>query len=154
MGRPRTKDYDLPSQLYLKHGSYYFVRDGKWLNLGRDRSLAARKALRLKDGYKPKSDERYPIRFLYVIGVRGQLSPVKVGIAMAPWQRLAKLQTGHHEKLEIKGCIQVDPAQAKTIERRIHQWLKAHRLSGEWFGVEFTPTHWVDLIQLALLDVR
>jgi len=34
--RPRKKDRHLPPCVYLKHGSYWLVRGGKWVNLGRD----------------------------------------------------------------------------------------------------------------------
>lgn len=35
MGRKRTKDKDLPSRVYLRHGAYYFAApDGKWTRLG------------------------------------------------------------------------------------------------------------------------
>lgn len=36
MGRKRTRDVHLPQRVYLRSGSYYFVRpDGKWIRLGR-----------------------------------------------------------------------------------------------------------------------
>lgn len=34
--RPRKKDRHLPPCVYLRHGSYWLVRGGKWTNLGRD----------------------------------------------------------------------------------------------------------------------
>jgi hypothetical protein len=42
--RPRKKDLDLPECVYLKHGSYYLVQQGKWINLGRDRAEAEKRA--------------------------------------------------------------------------------------------------------------
>ena len=34
--RPRKHDRQLPSCVYLRHGSYFHVTGGKWHNLGRD----------------------------------------------------------------------------------------------------------------------
>lgn len=36
MGRKRKKDNHLPACMYYKHGSYYLVKSGAWLNLGKD----------------------------------------------------------------------------------------------------------------------
>lgn len=46
--RPRKKDRHLPACVYLKHGSYYFVRYGKWTNLGADLETALREYARLR----------------------------------------------------------------------------------------------------------
>jgi len=34
--RPRKKNRHLPNRMYLKHGRYYFVQDGKWHPLSKD----------------------------------------------------------------------------------------------------------------------
>lgn len=34
--RPRTKDRHLPACVYLKHGAYWYVKEGKWRRLGAD----------------------------------------------------------------------------------------------------------------------
>ena len=34
--RPRKKDRHLPACMYLKHGSYYYVKKGKWTRLDKD----------------------------------------------------------------------------------------------------------------------
>ena len=34
--RPRKTDRHLPACVYQRHGSYYLVQSGKWINLGRD----------------------------------------------------------------------------------------------------------------------
>lgn len=45
MGRKRTKDRDLPSRVYLRHGAYFFVEpSGKWIRLA-DTKPAALRAL-------------------------------------------------------------------------------------------------------------
>ena len=41
--RPRKKDRHLPPCVYYKHGAYYLVRAGKWVNLGRDYASAIHK---------------------------------------------------------------------------------------------------------------
>lgn len=38
--RPRKHDRHLPPCVYLRHGSYYLVRSGKWINLGPDHKAA------------------------------------------------------------------------------------------------------------------
>lgn len=38
--RPRKKDRHLPRCVFLRHGSYWLVRGGKWTNLGRDLATA------------------------------------------------------------------------------------------------------------------
>lgn len=40
MNRPRKTERDLPSCVYLKSGSYYYVKDNRWRNLGRDKKAA------------------------------------------------------------------------------------------------------------------
>ena len=38
--RKRVNNRDLPPCVYLKCGSYYYVKNGKWVNLGRDKGRA------------------------------------------------------------------------------------------------------------------
>lgn len=40
MNRKRTKDKHLPRCVYFKHGAYWYVKGGKWKNLGKDLSEA------------------------------------------------------------------------------------------------------------------
>lgn len=40
MNRPRTKDRHLPPCVYFKHGRYWYVKRGKWTDLGTDLALA------------------------------------------------------------------------------------------------------------------
>lgn len=40
MSRPRTSDLDLPRNVYERRGSYFFVKGGRWINLGRDKKQA------------------------------------------------------------------------------------------------------------------
>jgi len=46
--RPRKQDRHLPACLYLKHGSYWLVKKGKWTNLGKDYSEALQEYARLQ----------------------------------------------------------------------------------------------------------
>jgi hypothetical protein len=34
MGRPRKQNQHLPTRVFLRHGSYYYVLNGRWYNLG------------------------------------------------------------------------------------------------------------------------
>ncbi len=40
MNRPRKQNRDLPACVYLKHGSYFYVKRGRWINLGKDKKAA------------------------------------------------------------------------------------------------------------------
>jgi len=46
--RPRKQDHHLPACMYLKHGSYWLVKQRKWVNLGSDYSEALREYARLQ----------------------------------------------------------------------------------------------------------
>jgi len=46
--RPRKQDRHLPACMYLKHGSYWLVKKGKWTNLGSDYSEALQEYARLQ----------------------------------------------------------------------------------------------------------
>ena len=46
--RARKSNLDLPECVYLKHGSYFLVQKGKWINLGRERPEAERRAADLR----------------------------------------------------------------------------------------------------------
>lgn len=83
---------------------------------------------------------------------------MKIGVANDPWDRLATLQTGHHEKLEliyaiamlppnakqrvtddgrVNGCelapMEDDDVRAVDYEREMHRRLAPLRVHGEWF---------------------
>lgn len=59
----------------------------------------------------------------------GEDGPVKIGWAVDPKQRLAALQTAHHEKLLILRVIDGEQAEEQELHRRFSQ----HRIRGEWF---------------------
>jgi len=54
--RPRKQDRHLPACLYLKHGSYWLVKKGKWHNLGSDYSEALQEYARLQAQPVPKKN--------------------------------------------------------------------------------------------------
>lgn len=154
MPRVRTKDHDLPEHMYLKHGAYYFVDAArKWHHLGRDRTLARRAVERRLSAHARKrgKPDEYGQQFLYVLGIRDKSSPIKIGISFQVDKRIKDLQTSHPEVLELRGCLGVPRSRARTLERAAHKWLDAHRLSGEWFAVEFSHQFWIDLIQKVIL---
>jgi hypothetical protein len=69
----------------------------------------------------------------FVYAVQAQASRcIKIGIAKDPVKRLAALQTGNHESLELLGF---GPGDAAT-EARLHAELAHYREIGEWFRDE------------------
>ena len=73
---------------------------------------------------------------LYGMGVPS--GRFKVGIATDPYQRRREIQTGNHEPVALaavtdRGTCGVDP---RDLEREVHQRLKPHRVTGEWFEID------------------
>ena len=64
---------------------------------------------------------------------KGPLGPTKVGITTNLRGRFGALQTGSPTPL-VSG-VSLPCKHAADIERRVHERLAAHRLSGEWFAV-------------------
>lgn len=60
----------------------------------------------------------------------GKDGPIKIGIARDPASRLATLQTGHHDTLEIVALTDGGSAQ----EAAYHAHFSDFRLRGEWFS--------------------
>ncbi len=72
--------------------------------------------------------------YLYVIAPRGEGRPVKIGIAAQPNQRLAQLQTGNPETLELVEKFWAGTReQAAYWEMLAHKLFEESRLAGEWF---------------------
>jgi hypothetical protein len=66
----------------------------------------------------------------------GNRAVVKIGIGFNPAARLAQLQIGNPEELQIRAEWKVrDRAYARMIERQVHKDLAYCRLRGEWFYV-------------------
>lgn len=63
--RPRKRDKHLPRCVYLRNGSYYFVKKGKWTKLGRDLQTAlteyANKVTAPKGGMARLIDDALPV---------------------------------------------------------------------------------------------
>ncbi len=81
---------------------------------------------------------------VYVVGTIG--GPIKIGIAQDVTLRVKGLQSSHPEKLRVyhfTGTLR--PGRARVIERECHKRLDQHRLSGEWFDVEWRDA--VDLVR-------
>lgn len=75
--------------------------------------------------------------YVYVVGLRGASTPIKVGVASNVEIRLSTLQVGNHLELELKYAHECSgQAVAEKLERRIHQLLQKQHLRGEWFTVE------------------
>jgi hypothetical protein len=70
---------------------------------------------------------------VYVIG--GQTGAQKIGISVAPSQRVATMQVYSPVKLVVHH--RTDPSgDARLVERVAHQLLAEKRLHGEWFDVQ------------------
>jgi hypothetical protein len=44
MGRPRKNNTGLPRCVFFRHGAYYYVKQGKWTNIGTNRERAIERA--------------------------------------------------------------------------------------------------------------
>lgn len=58
--------------------------------------------------------------------------PMKIGLSVRPYRRLAQLQTGHPARLKLLAVIPGNHA----MERQIHRRFASQRLSGEWFRID------------------
>lgn len=69
---------------------------------------------------------------VYLIGADD--GPIKIGYGTHPRDRLTSIQSGHLRRLTI--LFQLQHAQARTVEARVHRALARYRISGEWFDVQ------------------
>lgn len=83
------------------------------------------------------------LAMVYVVGAVGH--PIKIGVAVDPESRLAKLQTGSPARLVLHYAVSV--LDAFGVERASHATLSAHRLEGEWFDV--SPEVAIEVVQRA-----
>lgn len=72
-----------------------------------------------------------PSAFVYV--VKAASGHVKVGVAADPLARLAALQTGASEPLDLVYACAAKSNDGFAVEQAAHRILWKHRLSGEWF---------------------
>ena len=84
-----------------------------------------------------------PHRYIYVVGPAVGLQ--KVGIATAPKQRLATLQTAVPFDLHLYLAVAVPFHEAHAIERRAHRLLARSCVRNEWF--EATPAKAIAAVQ-------
>lgn len=71
----------------------------------------------------------WPECYVYVVQAEGD-SPVKIGKANDPVERLPEIQLGNPRPLRVLSVIPGPEA----LERRFHRKLRADRMSGEWFA--------------------
>lgn len=81
----------------------------------------------------PKAAFDLPV--LYIITPVNLQRPVKIGISITPYRRLAAIQGANWQQLEIYKLFQIGK-QARKLERHLHFHLKDKKLTGEWFDVE------------------
>lgn len=84
--------------------------------------------------------EREFPHFVYVIS--SGKAPVKIGYADTPTKRLAQLQTGNWQPLELSAVVPV--LGAGGVELRAHEIASTNRLHGEWFNL--SPLHAVEIV--------
>lgn len=86
---------------------------------------------------------------VYVIGFDMDKGPSKVGISTDPVQRMASMQTSHHQRLVLAGWWKLpDREAARSLERAFHAVQSASRLSGEWFSI--APNKCMVILMLGL----
>lgn len=70
-------------------------------------------------------------------------TPVKIGVATDPTERLADLQVGHHEQLALATTV---PG-GRTLEQQLHSVLADSRIRGEWFRATARLRDLVDALE-------
>lgn len=81
--------------------------------------------------------EREDPKRVYVVGYGAY---VKIGYSERPvWERIAALQTGSPEKIQVYGIING----TKETERQLHTRFAAYRLEGEWFRLSDEIRDWI-----------
>lgn len=68
--------------------------------------------------------------YVYLIGVEGDSTGVKLGYSVKPAARVGELQTGNHRLLKLLGYFEGTAADEKAIHARYIE----HNLIGEWFS--------------------
>lgn len=117
--RPRKKDRHLPSCVYLKSGSYYHVKGGKWRKIGHDLPSALRAYAKLAEAPKDKMPallERYidqltvaPATKRSYISAKNHLVPIMID--MEPQEVTAQ------DVRKIIHCFKNRPGTANNIKK-------------------------------------
>ncbi len=72
----------------------------------------------------------------HVYFISDEQGTVKIGISHEPNERLASLQTGHPEPLELLHAVSFrTSAEARMAESAMHHAFAEQRLNGEWFDL-------------------
>ena len=71
---------------------------------------------------------------VYVIGPKG--GPYKIGKSRDIQRRLAELQTGNHQKLNV--FFSIEDEDCSGLEARAHKIFAQNRMNGEWFSASLT----------------
>lgn len=66
---------------------------------------------------------------------RGEVGPIKIGLASNVERRLGELKTGNHQKLTVIGWLDDMHVHPQSVETQAHRLLRAQRLQGEWFNI-------------------
>jgi len=62
---------------------------------------------------------------------------VKIGVSRDPYSRIREMQTGHPNQLTLRWSTKTDCRRAAySLERRLHNRLRRHKVRGEWFEME------------------
>lgn len=85
------------------------------------------KKLREQKGYVFIQELRDGKCYVYFIG--GETGAIKIGLSIAPVERLASMQMGSPIKLSILAKVEGDAA----LEKAYHKRFSDHRSHGEWF---------------------
>ncbi len=81
---------------------------------------------------------------IYFISNRASKA-VKIGYtANDPSARLRQLQTGHADRLELRGTTPGD----REHEKRIHRRFAKYRISGEWFQAHPEVITWIMAVMI------
>lgn len=104
-----------------------FASGGKWF-------ATKREAAAYEDQLRAEREAKNarPESFVYFARRGTSKSRVKIGFAKDPFKRLAMLQTGADERLNIIALLPGTPAD----ERAIHREFADCRIIGEWFIVD------------------
>ena len=83
----------------------------------------------IQGGIIPRREYDPPWYVYFIQGLDG--SPIKIGRALNPEQRLKDLQVGHTDALRILAIV-YDP-KGRQFEAELHERFKSHKIRGEWF---------------------
>lgn len=127
--RPRKKDRNLPACVYLKHGAYYLVKQGKWRKLGRSlgEALAAYASIMAtpEDGLPALIDKALPaIVDGLADNTRGQYT-YSAGILKEVFAEFRPEQVRHGDIVQMMDALadrQSIANRCLTVLRMVYAW--------------------------------